>query len=157
MISKALAAGHAALVLLGAVGPSGGAAGAGAGPYRNGTAYTNITVSLASPDPPTALPQKATADDLKWQPVMDFDKDGCYNVPAIDADGNISEGLEHNWVSASQDCRDASDLENNNVYSRQRCNNGWCVYLYDYYFEKDVAIENFADPGHTHDWEVRLY
>ncbi|KFH40944.1 hypothetical protein ACRE_083430 [Hapsidospora chrysogenum ATCC 11550] len=115
--------------------------------------YTNLTVSLAAPDPPKALPQKATAGDLKWQPVMDFDKDGCYNVPAIDANSKIVQGLEHNWVSASQDCRDLSDLENNNVYSRARCNSGWCVYLYDYYFEKDVALPNFWDPGHTHDWE----
>ncbi|KAH8893423.1 NPP1-domain-containing protein [Thozetella sp. PMI_491] len=103
--------------------------------------------------PPTALPQKATANDLRWQPSMDFDTDGCYNVPAIGPDGKISEGLAHNWVGASADCRDLSDLQNNNVYSRQRCNNGWCVYLYDYYFEKDVSIPYFLDPGHTHDWE----
>jgi hypothetical protein len=46
-----------------------------------------------------------------------------------------------------------SDLNNNNVYSRQRCNNGWCIYMYGYYFEKDVAIPSFWDPGHRHDWE----
>lgn len=53
----------------------------------------------------------------------------------------------------STDCRDLSDLNNNNVYSRQRCNNGWCVYIYDYYFEKDVALQYLIDTGHTHDWE----
>lgn len=84
---------------------------------------------------------------------MDFDLDGCYNVPAIDTDGNVAEGLENNWVGLATDCRDRSDLENNNVYSRQRCNNGWCVYIYEYYFEKDVAVPYFADPGHRHDWE----
>ncbi|PKS11152.1 hypothetical protein jhhlp_002913 [Lomentospora prolificans] len=110
-------------------------------------------VSILAIGPPTALPQRATANDLRWQPSLDFDKDGCYNVPAIDAQGNLAEGLPHNWVSTSSDCRDASDLDNNNVYSRQRCNNGWCVYLYAYYFEKDVAIQYFLDPGHTHDWE----
>jgi hypothetical protein len=110
-------------------------------------------VSLLAIGPPTALPQRATANDLRWQPSLDFDTDGCYNVPAIDAQGKIAEGLPHNWVGYSSDCRDASDLDNNNVYSRQRCNNGWCVYLYGYYFEKDVAIQYFLDPGHTHDWE----
>lgn len=39
-------------------------------------------------DPPKALPQQATDDQLKWQPALDFDTDGCYNTPAIDADGN---------------------------------------------------------------------
>lgn len=37
---------------------------------------------------------------------------------------------------------------------RTRCNNGWCAYLYDYYFEKDVAIKHVQDVGgHRHDWE----
>jgi len=104
--------------------------------------------------PPPALPQKATALDLRFQPSLDFDTDGCYNVPAISATGTIVQGLPHSWTGLSSNCRDASDLDNNNVYSRQRCNtNGWCIYLYDYYFEKDVAIPNFLDPGHTHDWE----
>lgn len=103
--------------------------------------------------PPTALPQRASADALRWQPVLDFDKDGCYNVPAIDAAGNVVEGLPHSWVGLASDCRDASDLDNNNVYVRRRCNGGWCAYLYDYYFEKDVAVPYFQDPGHTHDWE----
>ncbi len=52
------------------------------------------------------------------------------------------------------DCRDESDLDNNNVYVRTRCNNGWCAYLYDYYFEKDVAVQHVIDAGgHRHDWE----
>ncbi|KAF4120412.1 Necrosis inducing protein (NPP1) [Geosmithia morbida] len=108
---------------------------------------------LAAQNPPSALPQKATANDLKWQPVLDFGNDGCYNVPAIDAAGNIVKGLDHDWASTSEGCHDESDLDNNNVYSRQRCNNGWCIYIYDYYFEKDVAIPHFLDTGHKHDWE----
>lgn len=116
---------------------------------------TNYTASanILAVDPPTALPQLATANDLRWQPSVDFDSDGCYNVPAIDVNGNIVQGLENSWVGLSEDCRDLSDLENNNVYSRQRCNNGWCAYIYGYYFEKDVAVPNFFDPGHRHDWE----
>ena len=42
-------------------------------------------------------------------------------------------------------------MVNNNVYVRHRCNNGWCAYLYDYYFEKDVAFWGLG--GHRHDWE----
>ncbi|KAI5860011.1 secreted protein [Durotheca rogersii] len=109
---------------------------------------------LVARDPPQALAERATANDKKWQPAMDFDTDGCYNTPAIDANGNINPGLPHNNAGLSSGCRDASDLSNNNVYSRARCNNGWCAYMYDYYFEKDVAIANFPlDLGHTHDWE----
>lgn len=103
--------------------------------------------------PLTALPLNATAEDLRWQPSMDFDKNGCYNVPAIDKNGNISPGLPHDFVSPSSNCHDLADLLSNNVYSRQRCNNGWCAYLYDYYFEKDVAIPYFIDIGHKYDWE----
>ena len=40
------------------------------------------------------------------------------------------------------------------AYARSSCNNDWCGYIYDYYFEKDVGIEHFADPvGHRNDWE----
>ncbi|KAK6072699.1 hypothetical protein SCUP515_07279 [Seiridium cupressi] len=109
---------------------------------------------LQTRDPPAALPEKVTADDKKWQPAMDFDTDSCYNTPAIDANGNVAPGLDHENTGLSTDCHDLSDFQNNNVYSRARCNNGWCAYMYDYYFEKDVAIQYFPlDPGHRHDWE----
>jgi len=53
---------------------------------------------------------------------MDFDTDGCYNTPAIDAAGNVVTGL--NCGSAVNGyCRDLSDLQNNNIYSRARCSN----------------------------------
>lgn len=115
----------------------------------------------APPDPPAALPLNATDNDLKWQPDLDYDTDSCYNVPAIGPTPTggmdpayISYGLDHNNTTGSDFCHDKSDLDNTNAYSRQRCNSGWCVYLYDYYFEKDVAVENVADCcGHTHDWE----
>jgi hypothetical protein len=117
------------------------------------TAATLLPVVLAGSlagravDPPRALPERAIEGDRRWQPSLDFDKDGCYNVPAIDQWGNLAQGLSiHPITSPSGDCRDLSDLNNNNVYARQRCNNGWCAHAYAYYFEKDV-------PGHTHDWE----
>ncbi|SEE58299.1 NPP1 family protein [Streptomyces sp. TLI_105] len=108
----------------------------------------------AVPDPPRALPQNATANDIKWAPALDYDTNACYNVPAIGPDGAIAQGLDHNNTTSSAYCHDQSDLDNTNAYSRQRCNSGWCVYLYDYYFEKDVAVENVVDAGgHVHDWE----
>jgi chitinase len=108
----------------------------------------------ADPEPPRALPQSATVGDLKWQPALDYDTNGCYNVPAIGPDGKIAEGLDNHNTTSSHLCRDQADLDNTNAYSRQRCNSGWCVYLYDYYFEKDVAVEHVADAGgHRHDWE----
>ncbi|KAI0882075.1 NPP1-domain-containing protein [Annulohypoxylon maeteangense] len=110
--------------------------------------------SIFARDPPKMLPAKATANDLKWQPAMDFDKDSCYNTPAIDAQGNIAPGLSTNNAAGGAGCRDASDLVNNNVYSRQRCNNGWCAYLYDYYMEKDTKYQNAPlGGGHRHEWE----
>ncbi|KAF4472143.1 hypothetical protein FALBO_951 [Fusarium albosuccineum] len=111
---------------------------------------------LQKRDPPRALDASATDEEKKWQPAMDFDTDGCYNVPAIDRDGNVSPGQKA-WMQYdfSKNCRDESDLDNNNVYVRTRCNSGWCAYLYAYYFEKDVGSPGVIGPagGHTHDWE----
>lgn len=62
--------------------------------------------------------------------------------------------MDHNNTGGADECRDASDLDNNNVYVRSRCNNNWCAYVYDYYFEKDVAVQHVSDVGgHRHDWE----
>ncbi|KAI1774573.1 necrosis inducing protein-domain-containing protein [Hypoxylon cercidicola] len=109
---------------------------------------------LSKQDPQQPLPQRATEDQLKWQPSLDFDTDGCYNTPAIFANGKVAEGLSNDGTGGADGCRDPSDLENNNVYVRTRCNNGWCAHLYDYYFEKDVAVQHVSDPGgHRHDWE----
>ena len=42
-------------------------------------------------------------------------------------------------------------MSSNNVYVHSRCNDGWCAYLYDYYFEKDVRQTAYG--GYRHDWE----
>ncbi|KAI1368382.1 necrosis inducing protein-domain-containing protein [Xylaria arbuscula] len=117
-----------------------------------------LPFKLVARDPPQALPKKATDNDLKFQPAMDFDTDSCYNTPAIGPDGTINPGLDHNNAGLSSGCHDLSDLQNNNVYSRARCNNGWCAYVYDYYFEKEhvarLLSTNFPfDLGHRNDWE----
>lgn len=119
------------------------------------TTANALPFQLVARDPPKALPKKATANDLKFQPAMDFDTDGCYNTPAIGPDGTINPGLDAKNTGVASDCHDLSDLQNNNVYSRARCNNGWCAYVYDYYFEKDVVLPNFPfdGVGHRNDWE----
>lgn len=101
-------------------------------------------------NPPPPLPQRATVDDLKWQPALDFDTDSCYNVPAIGPDGHIDQGRSRHETN-TEGCRDEYDLDHSNVYSRQRCNNGWCAYLYDYFFEKDIGDRICI--GHQYDWE----
>lgn len=82
---------------------------------------------VARADPPAALEENAPDDAIKFQPVLDYDTDSCYNVAAIDADGNVAEGLEPDGGNLTGDCRDEADLDNQNVYSRTRCNNDWCV------------------------------
>ncbi|KAF5007778.1 hypothetical protein FDECE_5902 [Fusarium decemcellulare] len=103
------------------------------------------------PNPPAALPENAPEDAIKYQPVLDYDTDSCYNVPAIDKDGNTAEGLDAAGDKTGG-CRDAGDLDNQNVYSRTRCNNGWCAHMYEHYFEKDATGNPFSG-GHKHDWE----
>ncbi|KAL6849118.1 hypothetical protein ACO1O0_008648 [Amphichorda felina] len=100
----------------------------------------------------TALPENADGKELKYQPLIDFDKDGCYNTAAVDPDGNVNEGHEATGTPEG-DCRDAHQLENSNVYSRARCNNGYCGILYEYYFEKDQTVSGTFAGGHKHDWE----
>lgn len=102
-------------------------------------------------NPPPPLPGRATAADLKWQPAIDFDRDSCYNVPAIGPDGRVDRGRSSDEADA-EGCRDERDLDGGNVYSRQRCNaNGWCAHVYDYFFEKDIGDGLFI--GHQYDWE----
>ncbi|KJZ75368.1 hypothetical protein HIM_05294 [Hirsutella minnesotensis 3608] len=102
-------------------------------------------------NPPSPLPQRATAADLKWQPALDFDTDSCYNVPAIGPDGHVDRGRSRRETN-TEGCRDERDLDRGNVYARQRCNaNGWCAHTYDYFFEKDVGDRICI--GHRYDWE----
>ncbi|MFF4590175.1 NPP1 family protein [Streptomyces sp. NPDC001388] len=108
--------------------------------------------SAAFAAPPQALPQNAEAAELAYQPAFDYDTDGCYPTPAIGPDGTVNGGLKPTG-SLSGDCHDASDLDNTNSYSRYKCNNGWCAYMYSLYFEKDQAISGSSIGGHRHDWE----
>jgi hypothetical protein len=84
---------------------------------------------------------------LKWQPVLDWDKDTCYQTSAIDNNGNTNPGLAPS--SSESECRDPSRQWNCNTYARERCNHGWCVYMYGYYSEMDWSQWS----SHRHDWE----
>ncbi|GLZ35127.1 hypothetical protein Lesp02_73140 [Lentzea sp. NBRC 105346] len=103
-------------------------------------------------DPPQALPENHTAAEGKWQPAFDYDTDGCYPTPAIGPTGTVAPGLK-NSGALNGNCRDRSDLDNTNSYSRSKCDNGWCAYLYDLYFEKDQAVPGLDCCGHRHDIE----
>jgi hypothetical protein len=100
----------------------------------------------------SALPGSASDIENTVQPLLDFDSDGCYNTAAIDASGNTNPGKGATGTPQGQ-CRDAVQLENSNVYSRARCNNGYCAVMYEYYFEKDQAVMGSFLGGHRHDWE----
>ncbi|KAF4974555.1 hypothetical protein FZEAL_8555 [Fusarium zealandicum] len=99
-----------------------------------------------------ALPESADEIELKFQPKLDFDTDGCYNTAAIAADGNTNNGADQTGTPQGN-CRDPHQLENSNVYSRARCNNGKCAIMYEYYFEKDQNANGIYGGGHRHDWE----
>jgi len=116
------------------------------------TLLTVLIPGVAFADPPRALPASYAAADGKWQPAFDYDGDGCYPTPAIGPDGTIAPGL-NNSGALNGNCHDQSDLDNTNSYSRSKCNNGWCAYLYDLYFEKDQAIPGWDCCGHRHDIE----
>ncbi|KAM0327481.1 hypothetical protein ACHAQA_005769 [Verticillium albo-atrum] len=100
--------------------------------------------------PPGPIFGRAPELDKRFQPALDFDTDSCYNVPAIGPNGDLSLGLYPFDWPPQKDCRNEEMLERSNVYSRQRCNSGYCVILYAYYFQKDQAT---TIDGHRHDWE----
>ncbi|WP_344566233.1 NPP1 family protein [Streptomyces axinellae] len=102
--------------------------------------------------PPPALPGNATDRERTFQPAYDYDTDGCYATPAIGPDGTLAEGLKLGG-DVNGNCRDLSDLENTNGYSRSKCDNDWCAIVYASYFEKDQAALGGGSAGHRHDWE----
>jgi hypothetical protein len=119
---------------------------------------TNASVLKRDSDtPPKAMPQNADPNlDIKFQPVLDYDTDSCYNVPAIDINGNLDKGLSNTYTCNTCDgCRTAAYLDNQNVYSRSHCNNGWCAIMYEHYFQKDVGLQHVAGvaSGHRYEWE----
>lgn len=111
----------------------------------------------------------ASANAIKFQPAIDFDLDSCYNTAAVGTDGQVNKGIDipvrpppvpTSWIFGSNNtedrtipnlrgCRERDRLDHGQVYVRERCNHGWCAYMYGYYFEADIGWLN----SHTHDWE----
>lgn len=114
------------------------------------TLFASAGVALA--DPPQALDWSAPWEDRTYEPAFDYDGDGCYPTPAIGRDGTIAPGLKTTGA-VNGSCHDSWDLDNTNAYSRVKCNNGWCGYIYGLYFEKDQAVAGSGLGGHRHDWE----
>ncbi|OON78884.1 NPP1 family protein [Streptomyces tsukubensis] len=108
--------------------------------------------ATALADPPGALPGNADSLEQTFQPAFDYDGDGCYPTPAIGPDGTLAPGLKLGG-DVNGNCRDLSDLDNTNAYSREKCDNGWCAVMYGLYFEKDQAALGGGSAGHRHDWE----
>lgn len=94
------------------------------------------------------LSENATPGALKYQPVIDFDGSACYQTAAVTRGGHCNAGLE----LGQGNCHQVDRLYKSNTYVREKCtNDGWCAYLYGYYFEKDEG--GILATGHKHDWE----
>lgn len=98
------------------------------------------------PAPVNPLPERATALDKRFQPAIDFDTDVCFNVAAVDSNGNVSAAASTYATRPPASCRSASYLRGSNVYSRSRCNNGYCGRVYAYFWQSDFS--------HAYDWET---
>jgi necrosis inducing protein (NPP1) len=116
------------------------------------TALMVASATLAFADPPGSIPQNADGYEQSFSPAYDYDTDGCYAVPAIGANGTLNPGL-NTTGAVNGSCRDQSDLDNSQTYSRDKCNNGWCAIIYASYFEKDQAVDGSGLGGHRHDFE----
>lgn len=93
------------------------------------TAVLMALVVATKGDSLTPLSESASELELKWQPVMDFDSDSCYNTAAISPDGTLNPGLDHVCTGVTENCDQVNRLWNSNVYSRARCNNGICAIM----------------------------
>ncbi|KAF5545313.1 hypothetical protein FPHYL_10767 [Fusarium phyllophilum] len=74
------------------------------------------------------LDANADKDSLRYQPAFYFGKRICNLAAAVDENGAVNTGIPNGTP-----CRPRSGLASAKVYTRKRCNNGWCAYMYDYY------------------------
>lgn len=100
------------------------------------------------------LNESTTTYQKKYQPVFDYDSDGCLPATAIDAGGFLNGGLDDSGPVTGQ-CR-SGHLGKAQTYSRSKCNNGWCAFVYTLYFEKDMSCDNCTATSHRHDWEAAV-
>lgn len=89
------------------------------------------------PPPPGPFYLRAPQLDLRFRPAVDFDKDSCYNTSDMSPSpngypGHLALGLPARGLPVASHCRNEEMLGRANVYSRQRCNNGYCATMYAY-------------------------
>ncbi|KAM0277214.1 hypothetical protein ACHAQH_005997 [Verticillium albo-atrum] len=108
------------------------------------------SVELSRRDLLQPLGGTAWSEQEKWCPALDYDKDSCYNTVAISPSGQLNAGQDPGKPASEilGWCRKEVRLQQTNIYVRSRCDHGWCVHMYDYYFEAD-----FGTGVHRHDWE----
>ncbi|KAF5585218.1 NLP4 [Fusarium subglutinans] len=99
----------------------------------------------------SAFPSRISNPERLYPRVILNKLDANADEDTIDRNGTVNKGLS-TWGNTKVDCRHKSRLDNANVYTRKRCNNGWCAYMYDYYFEVDHSHNCFS--GRRHSWEV---
>ncbi|GIH25751.1 hypothetical protein Aph01nite_40610 [Acrocarpospora phusangensis] len=119
-----------------------------------GLAIVLVVPSPALADPPVGYDWNAPWEHRWYEPAFDYDWDGCYPTAAIGWQyAQINPGLPTTgYINAN--CHDPWDLDEANIYSRVKCNNGWCAYMYAVYFEKDqTTLPGCSICGHRHDWE----
>lgn len=107
------------------------------------TLLTAMFMQTALADILSPLPQSADQRAIRFQPVLDYDKDVCFFTAAIDAQNKTNPGAL-DLATCHQDIR----LDSTNAYVRSRCNHGWCAYMYAYYAERSGEKK-----GHEHDWQ----
>ena len=100
------------------------------------------------------LNESTTSFQKTFQPVFDYDTNGCLPATAIDSSGRLNGGLDDSGSITGQ-CRDGH-LGKAQTYSRVKCNNGWCGIIYTLYFEKDMSCDNCTATSHRHDWEAAV-
>jgi len=92
-----------------------------------------------------AVPAGTVGDVYEaYQPYLDV-VNGCVPFPAVDADGNTSQGLA---TSGSSNGGCSSNL--GQVYSRGVAANGRYALMYSWYMPKDSPSDGL---GHRHEWE----
>jgi hypothetical protein len=89
---------------------------------------SEVSEPISKRDVITPLPQSADEIDLKFQPGLDYDSDGCYNTAAISPDGTTNPGRRAT-AKVQGECQGLAQLQNSNAYSRRRCNNGYCAIM----------------------------
>ena len=91
----------------------------------------------------------------RHNPSIAFGENGCLPSSAVNAHGDLNQGMGDDR-SVSRGCRGDGSPNLANAYVRSCCarisGRDMCAYVYGFYFVKDF-ISNLWPGGHVHDWE----